>query len=297
MTQPVKNETANAISIVIATRNRADELVRTVERLCALPGEPAIIVVDNASRDATVDRVRRLGDPRITVIELARNKAAAARNIGVEVARTPFVAFSDDDSWWDHEALTTALKHFDAHPRLGLIAATTLVGEGNVPDPVVADMADSPLGRRPSAAGPAVLGFLACSAVVRTKAFKEANGFSELLHFGAEETLLAYDMAAAGWELCHVPEVIAHHHPSEERMSRHERARLEARNNTLISCMRRPPVDAATAVLGMAWRSIREPAMLPAWVGLASRLPGALLQRRRLPRNVEQQIALLEDAR
>lgn len=32
-----------------------------------------------------------------------------------------------------------------------------------------------------------------------------------------EETLLAYDLAAAGWQLCYVADVVAHHHPSPIR--------------------------------------------------------------------------------
>jgi len=35
-----------------------------------------------------------------------------------------------------------------------------------------------------------VLGFLACTAIVRRSAFLDAGGFSRMLHLGAEEKLL-----------------------------------------------------------------------------------------------------------
>jgi len=41
------------VSVVVLTHGRCIELLRTVERLCALPERPRIIVVDNASGDAT----------------------------------------------------------------------------------------------------------------------------------------------------------------------------------------------------------------------------------------------------
>ena len=91
---------------------------------------------------------------------------AVARTIGVHLARTPYVAFSDDDSWWEPGALARAAELFDAHPRLGLIAARVLVGADRVPDPINAAMAGSPLPSEPGLPGPSVLGFLACAAIL-----------------------------------------------------------------------------------------------------------------------------------
>lgn len=43
------------ISVVVITHNRRDELQRTLERLAALPEQPRVVVVDNASSDGTAD--------------------------------------------------------------------------------------------------------------------------------------------------------------------------------------------------------------------------------------------------
>lgn len=87
------------VTAVIATRNRRSELCATLERLSALPERPEIIVVDNGSRDGTAQAVRR-SFPRVELITLRRNQGACARNVGVRRAGTPYVALSDDDSWW-----------------------------------------------------------------------------------------------------------------------------------------------------------------------------------------------------
>ncbi|HEX2312720.1 MAG TPA: glycosyltransferase family 2 protein, partial [Thermomonospora sp.] len=108
------------VTVVIATRDRRGELVRTLKTLTALPEEPAIVVVDNASADGTADAVRA-EFPAVRVLRLPRNRGAVARTLGVRAAGTPYVAFSDDDSWWEPGALATAAKLFDEHPRLGLL--------------------------------------------------------------------------------------------------------------------------------------------------------------------------------
>jgi GT2 family glycosyltransferase len=284
--------TAARTTIVVATRNRSAELARTLSRLRALRPTPPVIVLDNASTDRTAERVAEF--PGVQLVRLRRNAGAAARNIGVRLASTPYAAFSDDDSWWAPDALPRAESLLAAYPRLGLLAARTLVGPAALPDPTNELMASSPLGREPDLPGPSVLGFLACSTVVRASAFLEAGGFSSLLHFGAEETLLSYDMAALGWGLCYVDDVCAHHHPSTARSSAAGRRRREQRNNTMIAWMRRP----AGVALGATTRLMRsvpgDPGAALALLDAVPRMPLALRARTPLPARLEANIRRLE---
>ena len=197
--------TRSAATVVIATYNRGQELCRTLERLAALPEQPPVVVVDNGSQDGTATLVRQRF-PGTGLIVLRRNRGAWARNLGVLQARTPFVALTDDDSWWAAGSLARASAVLAASPRVGLIAARILVGPAQEPDPVNTVMAASPL---PSAGlpGPRVMGFLGCGSVVRREAFLAVGGFSRLLFIGGEEQLLAYDLAAAGWAACYRPEI------------------------------------------------------------------------------------------
>src|ERR1700712_3452675 len=100
---------SGSVTVVIATRNRAATLLVTLAKLDRLAERPPIIVVDNASTDDTAARVRA-AFPRVRVLSLPRNLGGAARNCGVALASTPFVAFSDDDSWWAEGALATAVN-------------------------------------------------------------------------------------------------------------------------------------------------------------------------------------------
>ncbi|WP_217999376.1 glycosyltransferase family 2 protein [Nocardia exalbida] len=279
-------------TVVIATRNRASELARTLTELRALRPCPAIVVLDNASDDNTADEAKAFAG--VKVIRLSRNLGAAARNLGVAIARTPYVAFSDDDSWWADDALCEAERVLDAYPRLGLVAGRTLIGDDHRDDPVNDLMAASPLGHPLGLPGPRVLGFLACAAIVRKEAYLQAAGFSALLHFGAEERLLSLDMAACGWDLCYVARVRAHHHPSARRPPHAWRESAELRNNALIVWMRRPLRRCAAESVGLLGRAVRDPGMLRAVAGIFRRLPRALAQRRRLPPEVERRARALE---
>ncbi|WP_199745852.1 glycosyltransferase, partial [Amycolatopsis sp. WAC 04182] len=167
-------ETSRArVTVVVAARDR----VRTLAR--SLPRHPRpVILVDNGSSDGTAGFVRK-HFPDVQVVEAGANLGAPARNLGVRLAGTPYVAFADDDSWWAPGALDRAADVLDAHPRLAVLGARVLVGPEERPDPVSEAMRDSPLGVEDGLPGPSVLSFLARGAVVRREAFLEAGGFDD----------------------------------------------------------------------------------------------------------------------
>jgi GT2 family glycosyltransferase len=278
------------VSVVIATRNRCAELARALRHLTALPERPHLVVVDNASTDGTAATVRD-AFPGAELVVLRRNHGAWARNVGVTRSRTEYVALSDDDSWWEPRSLAAAAAVLDACPQAGLLAARVLVGAASRPDPANAAMSASPLARG-GLPGPRILGFLGCAAVFRREAFLAAGGFSRLLFHGGEEQLLAYDLAAAGWQACYIPDLVARHHPSPVR-DHAARACQLARNRVLVAWMRRPVRHAAAETARLARRARHEPAAARALAGAMARLPAALAQRRALPAEVEAAAALL----
>jgi GT2 family glycosyltransferase len=229
--------THGRVSVVVITRDRRAEVMHSLARLLALPERVAVILVDNDSTDGTADAVEEQY-PAVDVVRLSRNRGAAARTVGVERARTPYVAFSDDDSWWAAGALERAAGILDRVPRLGVLAAGVLVGPGDRLDPVCRAMRNSPLGEVPGA-GPRVLGFVACGAVVRRSAYLQVGGFHPRYGVGGEEALLALDLTDRGWECAYVEDVVAHHHPSLVRDRSARRVR-ELRNDLWTLWLRRP---------------------------------------------------------
>ncbi|MFF9132102.1 MULTISPECIES: glycosyltransferase family 2 protein [unclassified Streptomyces] len=283
------------LGIVIATRDRADRLAGTLRRLTALPERPEILVVDNASTDGTRALLAR-DFPHVRVLALPHNRGALARTAGVRALTTPYVAFSDDDSWWEPGALELAAKLFDAHPRLGLISARTLVGPAEDEDPLNDVLARSPLGPATDLPGVQVLGFLACASVVRRAAYLDAGGFHPVLFFGGEETLLAYDLAARGWGVTHCPDVVAHHHP-DPASPRPGRPAAQRRNDVLTAWLRRPLPQALARTGALAAGARRDPVARQALRETLTRLPAALRARHRLPPHLERAARTLDGAR
>ncbi|MEV2256553.1 glycosyltransferase [Streptomyces sp. NPDC050147] len=279
-------------TVAVITRNRRESVLRTLDRLAALPERPPVIVVDNGSTDATAEAVRA-HDIGAHVVEAGRNTGALGRNLAVRHATTPYVAFSDDDSWWGPGALDTAADLLDAHPRLGLLAARTLVGPEAREDPLNRVLADSPLPPAHDLPGRPVLGFLACAAVARRQAFLEAGGYHRVLFFGGEETLLAYDLAARGWGVTYEPSVTAHHHPDPR--TRPGRSAVQRRNALLTAWLRRPFTVALRGTAHLAAAAARgERDAATALKGVLTRLPAALHAREPLPAPIESAARLLD---
>jgi len=100
------------VSVVIPTRDRWDVLLRRALRAALsqrrVPVE--VIVVDDCSNQPP-PAAPRLSDPRVTVIKQnAHRGVAAARNLGIDAARTGWVAFLDDDDVWAPSKLNTIIE-------------------------------------------------------------------------------------------------------------------------------------------------------------------------------------------
>src|SRR4051794_6556190 len=305
---------APRVGVAIATRERHDDLAGALERLRALPERPPVVVADNGSRDGTPARIRARF-PEVAVLELGENRGAGARNAAGEAPPTPdvavrgddpggapggpphaagpYVAFSDDDSWWARGALAHAAALFDAHPRLGLLAARILVGPDERLDPVCAAMERSPLPAANGGPGRPVLGFVACGAIVRRAAYVGVGGFDARYGIGGEERPLATDLAAAGWELRYVPGVVAHHHPAGGGVRPGRRA-AELRNDVWSAWLHRPAGTALRRTAGLVRRSGVRPETA---AGLAQALRGApwvARERRVVPADVERALRAIE---
>lgn len=95
------SDSAIEASVVVCTRNRAGLLSFALESLAAQATARSfeIVVVDNASEDATADVVagwcRR--DPRFRLVSEPSVGLSHAKNAGVSASRGGIVAFTDDD--------------------------------------------------------------------------------------------------------------------------------------------------------------------------------------------------------
>jgi len=122
------------ISVVIATYNRTDSLVRLL-RLLAQQTLPAdryeVVVVDDGSREPAEPVLRQLGASlsyHLHPITQANRGPGAARNTGIEAARGELVVIIDDD-------MRVGPRFLDAHRAAHPAGTRTVVLGVLLPDP------------------------------------------------------------------------------------------------------------------------------------------------------------------
>jgi N-acetylglucosaminyl-diphospho-decaprenol L-rhamnosyltransferase len=130
---------------------------------------------------------------------------------------------------------------------------------------------------------------------VRREAFLAAGGFHPCLGVGGEETLLALDMAARGWELSYVGDVVAHHHPVGGA-ARPRRDATVLRNRLWSAWLRRPAL-AAAAETARALAAAPRPAAARGLAEAVRGLPWVRRDRRVVPARLERDLRLLSARR
>ena len=111
------------LSLVIATYNRAEQLMITLDSVAAQQcscGEWECVVVDNNSQDDTRERVERFTaeHPELNLRYIFEQKQGLshARNAGIAASVGDIIAFIDDDERIVEEFVEAYIKLFDSHP-------------------------------------------------------------------------------------------------------------------------------------------------------------------------------------
>lgn len=109
-------KTANLLSIIIPTYNRANYLADAIESVTVQDFgiyTPEIIVVDDGSTDNTEEVIKKFKD-KIKYIKIPHSGLpAVARNVGLKEASGGLIAFQDSDDLWHKDKLTNQLKIFE----------------------------------------------------------------------------------------------------------------------------------------------------------------------------------------
>ena len=121
------------VSVIIISFNTRDVLrqcLQTVERESEGMAVE-IIVVDNASKDMSVEMV---GEefPHVVLVEHAENVGfGAANNAAIRKARGRYVVLLNSDAFLEPGALRLAVEHMDATPRAGVGGARLVSADGS----------------------------------------------------------------------------------------------------------------------------------------------------------------------
>ena len=206
------------IDVVLATRDRpAGAVLAATSILASHYPDFRLCVVDQSVDDATF---RALGDlPRDTRMSILTRPAqglAAARNVGVEQASAPIIAFTDDDCEVAPDWLIALAAAFASDERIGVVFGSVDPcaydrTAGFVPAYRVARTLTS----RGISRKAHVEGLGACMAV-RRSVWKALHGFDELLGAGAplrsaEDSDFAMRVLLRGYSAHETPDATVNH--------------------------------------------------------------------------------------
>lgn len=181
------------VTVVIPTRNRREMLMTTLRSVLGQRDTSfEVVVVDDGSTDDTREAVERLGGGPLRVIPSVTPPAtprplgvSAARNAGLNVARTEWVAFCDDDDLWAPHKLALQLAALRARRDAEWCLAGSIVFDR--PGRFVQHgecTADGTLYRRLLASNVVPGG--GSGVMVRASAARQVGGFDPTLHFAED---------------------------------------------------------------------------------------------------------------
>lgn len=109
-----------SVTVIVPAFNAAPFVGVTLEALLSQTQTPEqIILIDDGSTDDTAAIAERMG---VHVVQQGRKGPGAARNRGLKLAKTQFVAFCDADDWYVPDKLERAVEMLE---RLGASCAAT----------------------------------------------------------------------------------------------------------------------------------------------------------------------------
>lgn len=122
-------------SVVLCTRDRADQLGAALDSLLALDHPDfEVVIVDNAPSDeSTRELVAALTDPRVRYVREPVPGLSSARNAGVRAARHEIVAFTDDDVVVDRSWLRAVASGFSRGDDIVCVSGLVASGELRTP--------------------------------------------------------------------------------------------------------------------------------------------------------------------
>ena len=115
------------VSVVMAVYNALPYLDQALNSVLAQTCDDLeVIAVDDGSRDGSLEYLRNVSDRRLRVVALpSRGGQGVARNIGIELSSSEYVAFMDADDVSLPTRLEHQMEYLNRNPDLG--AAGTLV--------------------------------------------------------------------------------------------------------------------------------------------------------------------------
>ena len=214
---------AGVVSVVIVNFRSPDLTLEAIGNLQAIdwPAERLqVVVVDNASGDDSVERLRA-GAPDVVLVQSSSNLGfAGGCNLGVANSDGEFVAFLNSDARPDANWISAAVETFAGSPQIGAVASKVLDWDGKLIDFVDAGLTWFGMGYKPfvghhlpgeGRVEKDVLFGTGSAMFVRREVFDLLGGFDERFFMFFEDVDLGWRLNLLGYRYRYQPASVAFH--------------------------------------------------------------------------------------
>jgi glycosyltransferase involved in cell wall biosynthesis len=271
-------------SVMITTRNRCEELRRTLAKVQELQPQPnEILICADGCTDETSQMVRS-EFPQCTVIENEQARGSVfSRDRLLRLAKSDIVMSLDDDSYpLDNDFFAQLKNLFAQYIRAAVISFPEIRDGAAFAHP------------NKSSSSPAhlVSAYANCAAAMRRDVYLRSEGFPIFFDHMYEEPDFALQCYALGYQVWFWPSVRIRHHVTSAQRDEISRHHLNARNELWSVLMRCPFPQLIPVALFRIWRQfryacseglawvIREPVW---WFSALRGIPDCIRHRRPIP--------------
>lgn len=193
-------------SIVVAAYNAQETIEPLIKSLLELDyPNKEIIIVNDGSTDKTAEIIKKYP---VILINQPNQGASAARNNGLNHAKSEIIAYTDSDCVVARDWLKNLIKHFD-DPEVGAVTGQTIFATDNhctswVRSLDIEERNNSRKKYTRLANGP--------NSAFRRDLLKKIGGFNPKW-FHAEDTEVSYNIWKEGFKIIYEPNAIVHHVP------------------------------------------------------------------------------------
>ena len=114
------------ISVIVPAYNAQNTILETIASVRAQTfTDFELIIVDDGSSDRTLELLQNIQDSRIKLVTYENGGVSVARNRGVSLATSEYLAFIDADDLWTPDKLELQLAALQQHPTAGVAYSWT----------------------------------------------------------------------------------------------------------------------------------------------------------------------------
>lgn len=237
------------ISVMITTRNRCEDLRRTLQMLrkMAPPPDELLLTCDGCTDDTVSMIQREYPAAELKVNEVSRG-SVASRDAMLRDAKGDWVVSLDDDSYPIGEDFFARLPAlFVSHPEAAVIT---------FPEQRDGGLFSSP-GKSPQASGHYSAAYPNCAAVMHRSFYLKQPGFPDFFSHMYEETDYSLQCYQGGRAIWFEPSLTIRHHQSSVQRQPVRRHHQNARNELWSVWMRCPWPQLPIVSAFRVWRQFR----------------------------------------